>query len=234
MIIFLLILCVLGFAYTNVFGRKVWHKCCMVIFGLGFLASLSLIVLNDKDHFGMTEVTQDKTFELKSSSSSKDGPNMLLYQPLGDGSEKVYLYNTPDKKKLQKTGTENVTNTVQKDAQKATLVQKTMKWSYQESWAKTLFGLADNDNQFAKQENTFNVASDWLVLSADQAKKLGEYMEQHAADIKKEGTETVGKKMMAAMMANPSMSQEEQAKLTEQYTKEFQQELIQKILSDMK
>lgn len=124
MIIFLLILCVLGFAYTNVFGRKVWHKCCMVIFGLGFLASLSLIVLNDKDHFGMTEVTQDKTFELKSSSSSKDGPNMLLYQPLGDGSEKVYLYNTPDKKKLQKTGTENVTNTVQKDAQKATLVQK--------------------------------------------------------------------------------------------------------------
>ena len=90
------------------------------------------------------------------------------------------------------------------------------------------------DNQFAKQENTFNVASDWLVLSADQAKKLGEYMEQHAADIKKEGTETVGKKMMAAMMANPSMSQEEQAKLTEQYTKEFQQELIQKILSDMK
>ena len=73
MIIFLLILCVLGFAYTNVFGRKVWHKFCMVIFGLGFLASLSLIVLNDKDHFGMTEVTQDKTFELKSSSSSKDG-----------------------------------------------------------------------------------------------------------------------------------------------------------------
>lgn len=124
MIIFLLILCVLGFAYTNVFGRKVWHKFCMVIFGLGFLASLSLIVLNDKDHFGMTEVTQDKTFELKSSSASKDGPNMLLYQPLGDGSEKVYLYNTPDKKKLQKTGTENVTNTVQKDAQKATLVQK--------------------------------------------------------------------------------------------------------------
>ena len=51
MIIFLLILCVLGFAYTNVFGRKVWHKFCMVIFGLGFLASLSLIVLNDKDHF---------------------------------------------------------------------------------------------------------------------------------------------------------------------------------------
>ena len=96
MIIFLLILCVLGFAYTNVFGRKVWHKCCMVIFGLGFLASLSLIVLNDKDHFGMTEVTQDKTFELKSSSSSKDGPNMLLYQPLGDEQGKTIVMVTHD------------------------------------------------------------------------------------------------------------------------------------------
>ena len=74
MIIFLLILCVLGFAYTNVFGRKVWHKFCMVIFGLGFLASLSLIVLNDKDHFGMTEVTQDKTFELKAVVQAKMAP----------------------------------------------------------------------------------------------------------------------------------------------------------------
>ncbi|MGH2096270.1 DUF4811 domain-containing protein, partial [Enterococcus faecalis] len=72
-------LCVLGFAYTNLFRGKVWHKCCMVIFGLGFLGSLSLIVLNDKDHFGMTEVTQDKTFELKSRSTSKVGPKMLLY-----------------------------------------------------------------------------------------------------------------------------------------------------------
>ena len=54
-------------------------------------------------------------------------------------------------------------------------------------------------------------------------------MEQHAADIKKKGLKQLAK-MMAAMMANPSMSQEEQAKLTEQYTKEFQQELIQKNL----
>lgn len=71
----------------------------------------------------MTEVTQDKTFELKSSSSSKDGPNMLLYQPLGDGSEKVYLYNTPDKRNYKnRNGKRHKHGS--KDAQKATLVQK--------------------------------------------------------------------------------------------------------------
>ena len=48
---------------------------------------------------------------------------MLLYQPLGDGSEKVYLYNTPDKKKLQKQ--ERKTSQTQfKRCSKATLVQK--------------------------------------------------------------------------------------------------------------
>ena len=47
---------------------------------------------------------------------------MLLYQPLGDGSEK-FIYITHQIKETTKTGTENVTNTVQKDAQKATLVK---------------------------------------------------------------------------------------------------------------
>ena len=70
-------------------------------FGLGFLASLSLIVLNDKDHFGMTEVTQDKTFELKAVVQAKMAPTCYC-TTVGRWFRKVYLYNTPDKKKLQK------------------------------------------------------------------------------------------------------------------------------------
>ena len=113
MIIFLLILCVLGFAYTNVFGRKVWHKFCMVIFGLGFLASLSLIVLNDKDHFGMTEVTQDKTFELKAVVQAKMAPTCYCTSRWAMVPKK-FIYITHQIKETTKTGTENVTNTVQK------------------------------------------------------------------------------------------------------------------------
>ena len=69
----------------------------------------------------MTEVTQDKTFELKAVVQAKMA-NMLLYQPLGDGSEKVYLYNTPDKKKLQKQE-RKTSQTRFKRCSKATLVQ---------------------------------------------------------------------------------------------------------------
>ena len=109
MIIFLLILCVLGFAYTNVFGRKVWHKCCMVIFGLGFLASLSLIVLNDKDHFGMTEVTQDKTFELKAVVQAKMAPHVIV-PAVGRMVPKKFIYITHQiKRNYKKQERKNVT-----------------------------------------------------------------------------------------------------------------------------
>ena len=93
---------------------------------------------------------------------------MLLYQPLGDGSEKVYLYNTPDKKKLQKQE-RKTSQTRFKKMLKSHISPKRRNGPIK-SLGKTLFYFADNDNQFAKQENTFNVASDWLVLSADQAK----------------------------------------------------------------
>ena len=49
--------------------------------------------------------------------------NMLLYQPLGDGSEKVYLYNTPDKRNYKNRNGKRHKHS-SKDAQKATLVQK--------------------------------------------------------------------------------------------------------------
>ena len=90
-------------------------------FGLGFLASLSLIVLNDKDHFGMTEVTQDKTFELKAVVQAKMAQHVIV-PTVGRWFRKVYLYNTPDKKKLQKQ--ERKTSQTQfKRCSKSTLVQ---------------------------------------------------------------------------------------------------------------
>ncbi len=53
----------------------------------------------------MEEVTETKTTPLVSSADQSD-VNMLLYQSLGDGTEKVYLYRTDDKQKEPKaTGT---------------------------------------------------------------------------------------------------------------------------------
>lgn len=231
MIIFCLLISVLGFAATNVFGTKMWHKLFTLIFGVIFIVSTCFIVLNDKDHFGMKKVVKDQKIELVSSADSKTGPSMLLYQPLGtSGEEKVYLYKTTDKDKLQKTGTDQVKNTVTKTADKASLTQKTTSWTYDKDWAKLLFGIADNDNQFDHQQNDFNLPKEWFVLSVDQAKNLGTYMKEHQADIQTQAKAYVTEKMTALLTANPTLSAAEQKQATEKFGQEFQQQLIQKIV----
>ena len=85
-------------------------------FGLGFLASLSLIVLNDKDHFGMTEVTQDKTFELKAVVQVKMAPTCYC-TTVGDGSEK-FIYITHQIKRNYKNRNGKRHKHSSKDAQK--------------------------------------------------------------------------------------------------------------------
>ncbi len=53
MIIGVLIVSLLAFALTNVFAKKTWQTFLSLIFGLIFVASLSLIVANLSNHFGM-------------------------------------------------------------------------------------------------------------------------------------------------------------------------------------
>jgi len=230
MIIACLIISVLGLAIASVFGKKLWHKLLMILFVIAFIASLYLIVLNDKNHFGMTKTETSKTTVLVSSADSQSGPAMLLYQPLGDGKEKVYIYKTTKSDKLQKTDTENITNKVNKDSQKAQLSAKTTAWTYKKNWAKWMFGIAGNDRQFDHQVNTFKLPKEWLVVSVDQAKHLGTYLKEHQADIQVQAKQYVTEKVTALMMENPSLSPAEQKQAADKFSQEFQQQLIQKII----
>ena len=87
MIIGVLIVSLLAFALTNVFAKKTWQTFLSLIFGLIFVASLSLIVANLSNHFGMEKVTETKTEKIVSSADSQ-GADMLLYKALGNGKEK--------------------------------------------------------------------------------------------------------------------------------------------------
>ena len=63
MIIGVLIVSLLAFALTNVFAKNMANLLSL-IFGLIFVASLSLIVANLSNHFGMEKVTETKTEKL--------------------------------------------------------------------------------------------------------------------------------------------------------------------------
>jgi hypothetical protein len=121
-------------------------------------------------HFGMEKETTAKTTALVSSADNENF-DLLLYQPLGDGTEKIYLYKTDtDQEEPKQTGTDKVTNVVETGADSAQLETKTTRWVYKSDLSRFLFGIADNDGQYVSRTNTFSLPDSWEVLSVDQAK----------------------------------------------------------------
>ncbi|EPH95719.1 hypothetical protein D920_02246 [Enterococcus faecalis 13-SD-W-01] len=233
MIILVLILSVLLFAFLNVFAKKTWQTFVSFIFGAIFVASLGLLVANISNHFGMEKVTETKTADLVSSADSD--ANMLLYQPLGDGSEKVYLYKTKeDQKKPTATGTDSVTNKVVETSDKAQKETKTTYWVYKNDMYKFWFGLAGNDHEYDKKVNTFKLPEDWVVLSTDQAKELAKLAEKNKPAMEEEAKSYIQQEMMKKMAENPKMSKEEQAALTKELAAQYQKQAFAKMVEEVK
>lgn len=234
MIIAVLIISLIAFAATNVFTKKTWQTFLSLVFGLIFVASLGLIVANLSNHFGMERVTETKTTKIVSSAKS-DNANMLLYKALGDGTEKVYLYRTDeDQKKPKATGTDNETNKVEQTSGEAEKVSKTTYWEYKNDMYKFWFNLADNNHEYDKRVNTFKIPADWIELSTDQAAKLAELVKQQQSTMANDAKAYVQEGIVKAMTENPTMSQEEQAKLTKDLAADYQKQALAKLVKEAK
>lgn len=207
-----------------------------ILLAASFIGCLVLTIANEDFHFGMKKVTETKTESLVSS-LPVEGMNVLLYQPLGNGQEKVYVYRTSDSQK-KPSSTEadvKIVNRVEKGSKKAEIVQKETYWDYQNSSMKTLFKMPDHEREVTKQENIFKVPSSWLVLSTTQAKKLQSEMKKEQKTIEKEAKTYVENKVKETVMAEAKkgkkVSTAEMKKLSEQYASEYQKQAIQKILA---
>ena len=231
MIFAITIISVLAFALTNIFAKKTWQTFLSVIFAAIFLISLGFITANDHYHYGMKKVTETTTQTLTSTADNKN-MNMLLYQPLGDGTEKIYLYKTNESQKKSKTtGTDHVTNTVKKDQTKTQLRTDKTYWVYKNDTAKFWFGLSSKNHQLINEKNTFNIQKNWLVLSTNQAKKLAKLVTENKATMESEAKNFVQEKVKAAIIQNPAMDQTTQQKITKQATKEYQQQAMTKLIA---
>lgn len=234
MIIFVLIASVIAFALTNVFAKKRWQTLLSLVFGLLFVLSLGLIVGNITNHFGMEEVTETKTTPLVSSADQSD-VNMLLYQSLGDGTEKVYLYRTDDKQKEPKaTGTKNETNKVEQTDGKAEKVSETTYWVYKNDQYKFWFNLADNNHEYERRVNTFKLPNDWIELSTDQASELAKRVEEQKSTMEAEAQKFVKEGLMKAIAQNPAMSQEEQQQVSKDLATAYQKQALAKLVAEVK
>lgn len=235
MILFILIISVVGFAICNVFAKNIFQKILAILLGLVFLASLALITLNVTNHFGMKKEATVTSEALVSSATSKDF-DVLLYQPLGNGKEKVYLYRTnEEQKKPTATKTEQTSYTVkQTQTSHAKVTIKKYVWVYKNKFYELLFGITDNNHEYIKQHYTFEIPKSWPVLSVNQAKAFAKLMKENAEKMKNDAQVYVKEQVMNAMKENPMLDDTQKQTIVQNAQKQYQAKMMQQYLQEVK
>lgn len=176
MIIVILILAAILFIYFNVIpgkGHTIISWLSLIVTSLCILG----IVAHDYNHWGMKTETQISKQSLVSSAT----PNLplLLYQPLGNGTEKVYLYKTnneqkkPNAIKLDKVSTE-----IKHSAAQANLQIETTRYVHRDNFSRIMFGVFSHNNELKQRKYIFTIPSNWKVISTKDMKKLQKQLEE--------------------------------------------------------
>lgn len=175
MIIIVLILAAFLFIYFNIIPGK----------GHTFAAWISLIVTSlcilgivahDYNHWGMRTETQ--TVNQSLASSATPNLSLLLYQPLGNGTEKVYLYKTNDNQKKPKVIKLDKVSTKISRGKKPTLQVKTTRYVYRNNFSKIMFSIFGHNNELKHREYIFTIPSNWKVISTKDMQKLQKQMRE--------------------------------------------------------
>ncbi len=246
MIIFVAVILAIALFISMVsISKPLLRNLTSLIIAILFALSLSLIVLNDRDHFGMKKITTTQTADLISVSPSKQ-LKMLLYQNVGtSGKNRVYIYKTQATQKKPTTTNPDPTHTTNKikvTTQSPRIVTKTTRWVYKNDAYKLWFGIAGNNHKLIQHKNTFEINNDWLTLSSVQAKKLQHLAKQNTAKMKKEAqvyvTAAVKKTLTAAMRKDPTMSAAKRKALTAEAAKKataaYQKQAMAKMVEEAK
>lgn len=182
MILIILILAVIAFIYFNVIPKK-GHMPVAIISLIIAALSVAGIVAHDYNHFGM----KTQTITIKKDLVSSASPQMpiLLYQPLGNGKEKIYLYKSNNAAKKPTPIKTDKTHANVKAASKPSMTIKTEHYVFRNGFDQFLFGWFGHNNELKHREYTFSVPKNWKVLSIKEARTLQKQMAKQAAMMKK-------------------------------------------------
>ena len=175
MIIVILILAAILFIYFNVIpgkGHTIISWLSLIVTSLCILG----IVAHDYNHWGMKTETQISKQSLVSSAT----PNLplILYQPLGNGTEKVYLYKTNNEQKKPNAIKLDKVSTEIKHSAQANLQIETTRYVYRDNFSRIMFGVFSYNNELKQRKYIFTIPSSWKVISTKDMKKLQKQLEE--------------------------------------------------------
>lgn len=238
MILILLVIGALGFFLSMIYTKRLTSRIILSIISLVILiGSITLMVLNDHNHLGLTEEMTTTTQRIYSATGKQQLP-VILYQPIGTkGDENVYIYkNSENGKTIHTQANEDTHNKVLKTSS-VTPKLKTVEVRrvYTKNWAKLLFNWSNNNHQLVKRTNTIELPASWMTLTTKQMKQLGKAMaganssgakqqQQMAAQQFVEG------KVAAEKVKNPNMTAEQQTQVMQKAQDQFKSQMLQKAL----
>ena len=175
MIIVILILAAILFIYFNVIpgkGHTIISWLSLIVTSLCILG----IVAHDYNHWGMKTETQISKQSLVSSAT----PNLplLLYQPLGNGTEKVYLYKTNNEQKKPNAIKLDKVSTEIKHSAQANLQIETTRYVHRDNFSRIMFGVFSHNNELKQRKYIFTIPSSWKVISTKDMKNLQKQLEE--------------------------------------------------------
>lgn len=162
MIVILLFLGAVVFAVSMIFMHPSLKKKIWVTIGLLVtVGSIGAIIMNYNQYWGMKIVTTRQTLPLTSSVSGK---KVLLYQGIGNGRERVYLYrNNPLEHGLKKTNPMKGTVQLNRHARVSRLVVTRRTRVYRSEEFRLLFSAGVDNHQFVSQNWQFDLPDGWQV-----------------------------------------------------------------------
>lgn len=175
MIIVILILAAILFIYFNVIPGK-GHT---IISWLSLIAtSLCIvgIVAHDYNHWEMKTETQISKQSLVS--SARPNLPLLLYQPLGNGTEKVYLYKTSNEQKKPKAIKLDKVSAKIKHSEQANLQIEITRYVYRNNFSRIMFEVFSHNNELKQRKYIFTIPSSWKVISTKDIQKLQKQMQE--------------------------------------------------------
>lgn len=238
MVLWILLLSAVLFAITFIgFVKKPFLRYPFSLFFLLIAGACSVsLMLNDAQHLGMTKTTKSQTQTLVSTAGRKKPFNVTVYQPLGNGSEKIFIYRTASQpNRNQKTKiNQNVTIKVKHtNTSKPELVVQQRQYTYQNGFWKFMFMGLGLNKETHHYNYIFKVPQNWLVLSTYQLRKLQKQepiiQKQIDNQIKNQLPAIVQRKMAQAMAAHPAMTEQQKVQLEKQITEQQKKRLIAQV-----
>ncbi|MDO4903605.1 MAG: DUF4811 domain-containing protein [Limosilactobacillus sp.] len=218
--------------------RNFWSTISAVV----FTGSSVLMIFNYSHHFGMKQVTTEKTIEIYSASNS-DMP-LALYQPVGtSGQDDVYIYNRVQHQvKPNHTQADEYTTSKIKWTNKSTtphMVVKETRWRYKNNFFSTLYMWSGMDGRLVKRVNTLEYPTTYVKISTTQANALKKLTSSPQAQQNQQATRqqmqsAVAAQVQAEIAKNPNMTAQQIKDVTTRAQQKIEGQAVKQMLKQLK